>query len=256
MVYMKKKFALVLLLSLTCLTGCVEYKATMDIKNDKSMLFAIDYAIDTSVFGEEEAMDENDKVNLENQGFKVEPYEHDSMKGFHITKDVKNIDDFSSTDDIKYNLSGIMNEEEKDAKIFKVKRGFFKNIYYANFEFDASDSGLSDNEAEEPRDEEDNLNEEEINNMTSSLMNNLDLSFNVNLPNKALSHNAKENTDDKKLKWSLSSNSVDSITFSFSLYNMGNIIGLIIAVIVLIVVITLFLKKKISSRNDNSNMTL
>lgn len=106
MVYMKKKFALVLLLSLTCLTGCVEYKATMDIKNDKSMLFAIDYAIDTSVFGEEEAMDENDKVNLENQGFKVQPYEHDSMKGFHITKDVKNIDEFSSTDDIKYNLQG------------------------------------------------------------------------------------------------------------------------------------------------------
>lgn len=255
MVYMKKKFALVLLLSLTCLTGCVEYKATMDIKNDKSMLFAIDYAIDTSVFGEEEAMDENDKVNLENQGFKVQPYEHDSMKGFHITKDVKNIDEFSSTDDIKYNLSGIMNEEEKDAKIFKVKRGFFKNIYYANFEFDASDSGLSDNEAEEPRDEEDNLSEEEINNMTSSLMNNLDLSFNVNLPTKAITHNAKENTDDKKLKWSLSSNSVDSITFSFSLYNMGNIIGLVMAVIVLIVVITLFLKKKISSRNDNSNMT-
>lgn len=256
MVYMKKKFALVLLLSLTCLTGCVEYKATMDIKNDKSMLFAIDYAIDTSVFGEEEAMDENDKVNLENQGFKVQPYEHDSMKGFHITKDVKNIDEFSSTDDIKYNLSGIMNEEEKDAKIFKVKRGFFKNIYYANFEFDASDSGLSDNEAEEPRDEEDNLSEEEINNMTSSLMNNLDLSFNVNLPTKAITHNAKENTDDKKLKWSLSSNSVDSITFCFSLYNMGNIIGLVMAVIVLIVVITLFLKKKISSRNDNSNMTL
>lgn len=148
-----------------------------------------------------------------------------------------------------------MNEEEKDAKIFKVKRGFFKNIYYANFEFDASDSGLSDNEAEEPRDEEDNLSEEEINNMTSSLMNNLDLSFNVNLPTKAITHNAKENTDDKKLKWSLSSNSVDSITFSFSLYNMGNIIGLVMAVIVLIVVITLFLKKKISSRNDNSNMT-
>lgn len=256
MVYMKKKFILVLLLSLTCLTGCVEYKATMDIKNDKSMIFAIDYAIDTSVFGEEEIMDESDKSHLEEQDFKVEHYEHDNMKGFHITKNIKNIDDFSSTNDTKYNLSGIMNEENKDTKIFKVKKGFFKNTYYADFEFDASDSGLSDNEAEEPIDDEDAIGEEEFNNITSTLMNNLELSFNVNLPNKAINHNAKENEDDKKLKWNLSSNSVDSITFSFELYNVVNIVICAIIAIILLIGIILFIRKKISLKKDNSNSML
>ena len=54
---MKKRFVLVMLMAMTCLTGCVEYKATMDIKSDKSMKYSVDYAIDTTVFGEEEIMD-------------------------------------------------------------------------------------------------------------------------------------------------------------------------------------------------------
>lgn len=247
---MKRKFVLVLLLSMTCLTGCVEYKATMDIKSNKSMVFAVDYAIDTSVFGEESILDESDKKNLEDKGYKVEPYEHDSMKGFHVTKDIKNIDKYSSKENTKYYLSGIMNEETSNNPIFKVKKGIFKNTYYADFEFDASDSGLSDNEAEEPTDEDETLEgDEDINDITSSLMSNLDLSFNVNLPNKALSNNADNTTDEgKKLSWSLSSNSVDNITFSFSLYNTGNIIISVVIAIIIVALIIFIIKKKISSK--------
>lgn len=250
---MKRKFVLVLLLSITCLTGCVEYKATMDIKSNKSMVFAVDYAVDTSVFGEEGSLDESDKRALEDKGYKVEHYEHDSMKGFHITKDIKNIDKYSRVEDTKYYLSGIMNEETSNSPIFKVKKGIFKNTYYADFEFDASDSGLSDNEAEEPlEDEEDVTDEEDINDITNSLMSNLDLSFNVNLPNKALSNNADEASDGgKELSWSLSSNSVDNITFSFSLYNTGNIIICVAIGILLIVLIILIVKKKINTKKSN-----
>lgn len=250
---MKRKFVLVLLLSMTCLTGCVEYKATMDIKGNKSMEFAVDYAIDTSVFGEDSVLDESDETSLETKGYKVEPYEHDSMKGFHITKSIDNIDKYSSEDDVKYYLSGILNEEETDVNIFKVKKGLFKNTYYADFDFDASDSGLSDNEAEEPTDDED-LTDEDLSDITSSLMSNLDLSFNVNLPYKALTNNASSVSEDgKTLSWSLSSNSVDNITFSFSLYNTGNILICIIILILLIGIIVFIIKKKGSSKNNIMN---
>ncbi len=255
---MKKKFVLVLLMTMTCLTGCVEYKATMDIKSDKSMNFAVDYAIDKTVFGEEEVMDSSDKKKLENDGFTVEKYEHDNMKGYHITKKIKNIDSYSSNEEVKYNLSGILNEETKNDKIFKVKKGIFKNTYYATLEFDASDSGLSDNEAEEPEtsDEEDDndaLDDDSLNDLTNSLMSNLDLSFNLKLPSKAISHNASTvNNDGKELKWDLSANSVDTITFSFSLYNTVNIIICIILVIVVLVTIIILIKKKKSSDSKES----
>lgn len=253
---MKKKLVLVLLMAMTCLTGCVEYKATMEVKSNKSMNFSVDYAVDTTVFDEEEAIDADDKKKLEKDGFTVEPYEHDDMKGYHITKKIKNIDSLSSKDDTKYNLSGILNEDAQNDKIFKVKKGIFKNTYYANFEFDASDSGLSDNEGEEPEDNEEedseDLDDESINDLTNSLMSNLDLSFNVKLPNKALNHNAKTvNNNGKDLKWDLSTNSVDTINFSFSLYNTTNIVLCIIIAIVIVAAIIIFIKRKKAPKIDD-----
>ncbi|MDE6292312.1 MAG: hypothetical protein K2L98_01375 [Bacilli bacterium] len=253
---MKKKFVLVLLMTMTCLTGCVEYKSTMDIKSDKSMNFSVDYAVDTTIFGEEEAIDAEDKQKLENDGFKVEPYEHDSMKGYRITKNIKNIDSYSSNEDVKYNLSGILNEDNKNDKIFKVKKGLFKNTYYATFEFDASDSGLSDSEAEDPTNEEDiddSFDDDSLNDLTNSLMSNLDLSFNIKLPNKAINHNAKSvNNDGKELKWDLSTNSVDSITFSFSLYNTTNIIICAVVVVIVLAILIIFVKKKMTANKDKT----
>lgn len=258
---MKKKFVLVLLMTMTCLTGCVEYKATMDIKNDKSMNFSVDYAVDKTVFGDEEVMDSNDKKKLENDGFTVEAYEHDNMRGYRITKKIKNIDSYSSDEEIKYNLSGILNEETKNDKIFKVKKGLFQNTYYATFEFDASDSGLSDNEGEEPvspdENDDDAIDEDSLNDLTNSLMSNLDLSFNLKLPNKAISHNAGTvNNDGKELKWDLSTNSVDAINFSFSIYNTTNIvICLIVAIVLIASIVVLIIKKKTTKEEKNIEIT-
>ena len=91
--------------------------------------------------------------------------------------------------------------------------------------------------------------------LTSSLMKNLDLSFKVNLPNKALNHNAKEITNDgKELMWNLSSNSVDSITFSFSLYNTVNIVICTIVLIIIIAFIAFIIVRKIKNKDlKNAN---
>ena len=81
---MKKIKYLLLVSVLTLLTGCVKFNATMDIKKDKSMGFSIIYAFDTSLFGSQDLLEESDKKELESQGFIVEDYNQNNMKGFTL----------------------------------------------------------------------------------------------------------------------------------------------------------------------------
>lgn len=137
------------------LTGCVKYNANMEIKEDKSMEFSIVYAVDSSMFGNQKALQSTDIKKLEDQGFKVKDYKDGKMVGFTITKTIKNIDDVSSTEDIEYSLSGIL--QDSNEKLFKVKKGFFKNKYTAKFDFSTSDSSLNNNSNNIYDDEDDEI---------------------------------------------------------------------------------------------------
>ena len=235
---MKKIRNLVMLLIVTLLlTGCVKYNVNMDIKKDKSMEFKIVYALDTSVLGEKATFTKDDLNKMKDQGFEVEEYTDGSMKGFTLTKKIKNIDDVSSTDDIKYSLSGITNNDS--TKLFKVKKGLLKNKYTAKFSFDSSESGIKNsstfnNEENNSNDETivDPENNSEITNTEESddldltdsdedyskMMSSMDLSFTVTLPYKALSNNATSvNNDGKELVWNLASTNQKSIEFEFEL---------------------------------------
>ena len=235
---MKKIRSLVMLLIVTLLlTGCVKYNVNMDIKKDKSMEFKIVYALDTSVLGEKATFTKDDLNKMKDQGFEVSEYSDGSMKGFTLTKKIKNIDDVSSTDDIKYSLSGITNNDS--TKLFKVKKGLFKNKYTAKFSFDSSESGIKNsstfnNEENNSNDETivDPENNSEITNTEESddldltdsdedyskMMSSMDLSFTVTLPYKALSNNATSvNNDGKELVWNLASTNRKSIEFEFEL---------------------------------------
>lgn len=262
------------------LTGCVKFNANMDIKKDKSMDFSIIYAIDTSVFGEMDALEAEDKKELEEQGFTVTEYSKDSMQGYTLTKKVKNIDEVSSSDDVKYDLSGILNTNEEKSYIFNVKKGIFKNTYTAKFQFDSADSNLNTTttDTDETEDTEDDFdwydtdedesdfstdteddtdwsfdkeenNEEENNSTTndfsnldfSSMMASMDLSFNVTLPYAAKSNNATNvNNDGKSLSWTLSNQDASEITFEFELYNMMPIY-IIFGIVVLAIIVVIVL---------------
>ena len=235
---MKKIRNLVMLLIVTLLlTGCVKYNVNMDIKKDKSMEFKIVYALDTSVLGEKATFTKDDLNKMKDQGFEVSEYSDGTMKGFTLTKKIKNIDDVSSTDDIKYSLSGITNNDS--TKLFKVKKGLLKNKYTAKFSFDSSESGIKNsstfnNEENNSNDETivDPENNSEITNTEESddldltdsdedyskMMSSMDLSFTVTLPYKALSNNATSvNNDGKELVWNLASTNQKSIEFEFEL---------------------------------------
>ena len=279
---MKKLRSLIVLLVMTLLlTGCVKYNVNMEIRKDKSMDFKIVYAIDKSLLQGKEAFDEKEVKQLKDKGFEVEPYSKDNMEGFTITKKIKNIDDVSSPDAKEYSLSGIT--KEGDSKLFKVKKGLFKNKYTANLKFSSSDSSLSNgndddddddytfNETLEDTDDDSDddswltddsddswLTDDDDDTTSSddydySSMYNMDMSVNVKLPYKALSNNASSvENDGKDLKWNLTTSGTESIDFEFELYNMTTIylfIGLGALVLVGIIVLVVVLVTKNSKKN-------
>ena len=257
---MKKniKFTILLILLVISLTGCVKFNSTMEIKKDKSMDYKIIYAFDKSLFGDQEILTNDDKKELENKGFTVSNYVDGNMKGFKVSKNIKNIDDVSSTNDATYDLSGLLDSNKSESKVFKVKKGFLKNTYTASFKFDSSDSDLNNSTSNDTTIDNDFTIDD--NNTTtdsdfdfSNINTNMDLSFNVKLPYKAISSNATtKKNDDKELSWNLSSTGEDKIEFSFALYNMTNIYicGGVIVLLIIIVIVSILNKGK---KNKVSN---
>lgn len=257
---MKKniKFTILLILLVISLTGCVKFNSTMEIKKDKSMDYKIIYAFDKSLFGDQEILTNDDKKELENKGFTVSNYVDGNMKGFKVSKNIKNIDDVSSTNDATYDLSGLLDSNKSESKVFKVKKGFLKNTYTASFKFDSSDSDLNNSTSNDTTidndfttDDNDTTTDSDFD--FSNINTNMDLSFNVKLPYKAISSNATtKKNDDKELSWNLSSTGEDKIEFSFALYNMTNIYicGGVIVLLIIIVIVSILNKGK---KNKVSN---
>lgn len=262
----KSLYILTIFIVAICLSGCVKYNANMEIKKDKSMDFSIVYAMDTQYFGDQEVLTEENRKELEEEGFKVTDYQEDTMKGFTLTKSIKNIDELSTTENTDYSLSNI----EEDKEMFKVEKGFFKNKYIANFKFDTEDSaiteeetsdgtitdGYSDGTIEEnpdsysdfPMDSTEGYNDSSMDDFSNMATSNLDLSLNVTLPYQAISNNAtKTENDNKTLSWDLTSSEIETINFEFELYNMTNIyltVGGIALLIIIIIVVTVTKHKK------------
>lgn len=240
------------------MTGCVKFNASMDIKKDKSMDFNIIYAFDTSLFGDQELLSDSDKLELQEKGFTVSDYVDGTMKGFTISRNIKNIDTVSATGDAEYSLSGILDDTDSNDMMFRVKKGFLKNTYTATLDFDASDSSLNDSVSDdfESDYEEDNMFEDEFELDTddsldedfdfSGMASAMDLSFTVKVPYSAISNNATTVSDNgKTLIWNLTSGDTSSIEFEFELYNMNVIyIGGAIAFVIIIIIILMILNKK------------
>ena len=259
---MKKAKSFVLLMIMAFLfTGCVKFNTNIEIKKNKSMDMAVIYAVNSSLLSymdnEGKILSDDDKKELEDEGFTIENYSDDTFTGYKLLKNVKNIDDVSAANDINYSISGLLDDyNANDKKMFKVEKGLFKNTYYANIKFDASDSNLDDNDPSSDKDFDINDNnfddgyglpEMDFSNM-AGLAGNMDLSFKVDLPYKAISNNASSvDNDAKTLTWNLSATNASNIEFSFYLYNWNTILvlgGIVMATIILVVLLALALSKK------------
>ena len=268
----KKVFSIFLLLIiLFSLTGCVKYNAEMNINEDKSMNFSIIYAMANSIFeiGEEASnrlLTADQKKDLIKQGFSVENYSDDNYKGFKISKKINNIDDVSLESDVVYSLSNMF-DEPSNVKMFKVIKDKNKNVYTANFKFDANESDImnndesteSENNAVDGSTTEENI---DLSGLDEALQTSLDLKYVVKLPYAAISSNATSKSEDgRELTWDLSSENVETIRFQFELNNQtGSIVStsngslpmlfIIIALLVVIIVMVLLVKK---GRNNQKN---
>ena len=267
--FMRKKIfsILGLFIMLFSLTGCIKYNAVIEVKEDKSMNYSMIYAMTKSIMEldenqSEELIDENQRKKLVENGFKIENYEDDTYKGFKVIKTITNIDNISSENDVEYRLSNIL-EEQNNVKMFKITKGENKNIYTANFIFNARDSKINDENIENenqlleetPNSDVEITTDDNLSELSDTLSKSLDLKFMVRLPYAALSSNATSKSDDgKELIWNLSDDKLETIMFQFSLNNsvQNNNFPIIILGIGLLSAITIFIiiKRKNSQKHE------
>lgn len=263
----------------------------MNIKKDKSLDFSIIFAVDSSLLeGQNEILSEEDRKKAEKEGFSITDYDDGKMKGYTLSKKIKNIDSVSSTNDSEYNLSGIF-EETEQKYMFKVKKGLFKNTYYAKFKFDAANSGLDDmmnssdnnsdndfnwdddndveglsdwdfSDDEYENSDEKNDNSEMDFSQLQGLASNMDLSFNITLPYSAKKNNASSaNDNNKNLTWNLMTigNTASTIEFEFELYNKDAIfigVGITGGLLIIVVVAIIFAVKSKNNKNGRKNPSI
>lgn len=259
----KIKYVMVFM-GLLLMTGCVKYDATMDIKKDKSMDFIITYALDSSIFGDESILKDEDIAKLKEEGFTIKDYSDNNMKGYTLSKSISNIDSVSTSNSNEYDLTGMLGSDNNNY-IFKVDKGIFKNKYTAIMKFDSKEeesnlpsddqdlidvTSEEDNVVEDTTDEDSDiaLFDDSTNTDFSSLYDNISLTFNVKLPYSAISNNATKTEEyNRVLTWNLKYNDTESIEFVFELYNFTNVyigLGVLLVLLILIIVLASITTKK------------
>ena len=289
------------LLILTTMTGCVKYKNTMTINNDKSMIFEGSYLISDKLLETSDSttfFSEENKKALEERGVKVSEKKENNYTGIAVSKKYDNIDKISNENGKEVTISDYFKEDFDDSVLFKVEKGFLKNKYTANFKYDSNvgpgDSGdtstsqaLTENdkklavtddlttttpstgeEATIPSTGDDTTTPDDgtttpttpttpdttepgdsgFDSDIMGLAGEMEFNYVVNLPEKALTNNATNvSNDGKTLTWSLMQSQISNIEFSFELKNMTNYYilygGIAAAVIIVIIIIISLIKK-------------
>jgi len=258
------------------LTGCVKLNMTMDIKNDKSMDLSILYAVDTTIMGEEELFKEEDLNEYKESGFEVKDYSEGNYKGITLKKHVKNIDKVSKTTGaVSFNIMGSSNDE--DDSMFTVKKGFLKNVYTLKMKSDSTGemtNGIDVTDGRKALEDEDDTLLDDYPSDDSLLddysddgysfddvdytqyLSQMDLSLTVNLPNKPISHNATNvSNDGKSLTWNLATQQED-VELTFALYNLSNIFVCVIGIVVVVVGVVLVIAKSGKNKNGSNNQVI
>ena len=291
---MKKIISMIIIL--LTLTGCVKMEVNMEIRKDKSMTLGIIQAANESLInqGTADLLDEEEKKEFQESGYKIEDYKEKEMIGYKITKDIKNIDEVSTEEEVTSDL-GLDNLKDNNY-IFTVKKGLFKNTYKATLKNsdtdkinDSLNNDLTDNSNPDDtledeiimddelltdedltfenditidNDETLDITEEDTNNSLedfdySALMSGIEVSMKVKLPYKALSNNATTvENDGTSLTWDLMKFEGEEIKFEFEIYNTKNIIILSGAIILFIIIIIFIIikKSKKNKKKQNNNI--
>lgn len=230
---------------------------------------------------------EENRKALEERGITISDKKENGYTGISVSKKYDNIDKLSNETGKEVTISEYFDEKFDDSILFKVEKGFLKNKYTANFKYDSNvNPGGTTSQAITENDnklavttdeltttapstgeetttpntgddttvtpgEDDTTIPDDDNEIDPGLMNlagEMEFSFTVNLPEKALSNNASNVTNDgKTLVWSIMQSQTSNIEFSFELKNMTNYYilygGIALGVIIVMVIIITIIKK-------------
>ena len=283
----KLKYLLILCLFTFGLTGCVKYNVNMTVTKDKKMAYEIIYAENPNYFGQNTMISQALVNELSAKGFSVRQVSDGTMQGILIGAYIDNINKVSAKDVENYSLSTALQTSITEQKIFKVKKGLFKNKYIANFVFDTKDSGydipeefLKDSddttnteaqqttegqaanpqieanpnaqvEGQNPSAEQTQpLSDEELQ-FYREMVKSMDFNFSITLPYKTKKHNATEvSSDSKTLSWTLKPGEENTIEFEFELYNKVAIYLTIALAIILILIIISIIRTRIRKKKE------
>ncbi len=264
---MKKAKYFILICTIVLLNGCVKSTTTMEIKNDKSVSYEAKLLFASSLLNGQSINPED----YEYRGITAKKVVEDKYEGVILTKSFSNIDDISSNEDKKIAISDFTEKDFDDSVLFKLEKGFLKNKYTATYTYTADDysdysndetqNNVQDNTESDGNNislNDDNITGEENNASSdldySVLLSEMEYKFIVKLPNKSLSNNATNVSEDgKELTWNLLSSGSNDINYTFELWNMNNIYivgAVIILVIIIIIGIIISVSKKHKKEND------
>ena len=131
-----KKMIALFTVILTC-CACAKDETIMTINKDKSLNLEVNlgYPVNSN-----NVIDINELKDIaSSMNYFVDSYHDENFSGYRLSKKIDNINDVSIKKDITVNLADIINGKLDDTKLFKVKKGFFKNTYYANFTYNFKD---------------------------------------------------------------------------------------------------------------------
>lgn len=205
------------------LSGCIKVDTNLKVNSDSSGDLTLIYALDKQLANSETKNQiETMKNEARDQGYKVFGYSSEKYFGVKIKKHYDNLKNLKAP-------SGNTDLFEID---IKEDKRFFKTKYELKSVFDFEDIIET---------EEDELITKEL---EDSILSQLDLTFNLELPVKAGKNNASEIKDNgKKLYWSFIPGIKNNVEVEFTKTNYLNIILVFVGVL-LIVGFLLFIRKK------------
>ncbi len=232
----KKLFALFFILLF--LNGCVKSTTTMKINSTKSINFDTTFLVSKEIENAS-ILDKIAQDKLVANGYNISTVDEDNYSGVKVTKRFSNIDRVSSIKGEEVIISDLLKGNMDDKVLFKVKKSFFRNTYFATYKYRLR-SEINANGGDDVE-------------LTSDKMISLDgemfYKFVLEVPYGTIQNNANEvSKNGKVLTWTLNRGEDSDITFSFTLLNLTRVYSCIGAVgaaaILLLVVIIKVIKKK------------
>ena len=184
----------------SCMNACIE-SATSSVEkpSESEIREYLDSYFSSGEFNEDKFFSDEDREELESKGYTVETNldEENYSYQVHISQHFDNIDDVSSTSLDTVNLESVFNGDTNN--IFFLKKD--NNTYQANYTWTMNNDDIDQN-------------------IDIDMNDIITFSYEVTLPNAAISNNATlVSSDSKTLTWNLDLNENSNVNYEFSFNN-------------------------------------